>query len=325
MIGDASRARGGRAQPRAARPLLEPGDIVDVVAPGFRCSDESLAAGIHFLRGLGLVPRVPRTIFGADLLCANSDARRLGHLRRALEAPDSTCVWCIRAGYGAIRLVEPLLAARPPARRKLFVGYSDATTLHFLLNHHWGWPSLHGPLLDRLGSGAVAPEEQDELRAVLLGAQRRVVFAALVPLNAAARARRIVRSRVFGGNLTVLQTMLGTPLQRNPRQILFLEDVGERGYRVDRMLQHLSQAGALRHARAVVFGAFTGGREADGSDLVPAVLKRFAREQRIPVLMGLPAGHGERQRPVFLNTTAELACGPAPLLSITVPARCSAA
>jgi len=319
--GRVSAAGGAQRSSILRRPLLEPGDIVEVVAPGFRCSDESLAAGVEFLRKLGLVPRLPRTIFGADLLCANSDARRLGHLKRALEAPDSTCVWCIRAGYGAIRLVDELLACGPPPRRKLFVGYSDATTLHFLLNQHWGWPSLHGPLLDRLGAGLASAEEIAELRAVLLGGQRRVIFEHLTPLNAAARERRTVSSRVFGGNLTVLQTTLGTRLQRNPRQILFLEDVGERGYRVDRMLQHLSQAGALRNVRAVVFGAFIGGREADGKDLVPAVLERFAREQRIPVLMGLPAGHGERQRPLFFNTPAELTCGTSPVLSIAVPAR----
>lgn len=315
---------GGASSDAESRALLRPGDIVEVVAPGFRCSDESLAAGIEFVRTLGLEPRVPRSIFGADLLCASSDARRLEHLRRALYAPDSTCIWCIRAGYGAIRLVDALRRAGPPPRRKLFVGYSDATTLHFLLNHHWRWPSLHGPLLDRLGSGSVPEAQVEALRSVLLGGRRRVLFEGLTPLNAAARERRLVASRLFGGNLTVLQTTLGTPLERHPRQILFLEDVGERGYRVDRMLQHLSQAGALRYLKAVVFGAFVGGREADGRDLVPQVLRRFAREQRIPVLSGLPAGHGDEQSPVFFNTAAELRCGPSPTLSIAVPPRCAA-
>lgn len=300
--------------------LLRPGDIVDVVAPGFRCAEETLAAGVRFLRALGLSPRVPRTIFGPDLLCAHSDAHRLAHLKRALEARDSACIWCIRAGYGAIRLIDGLRRLRPPSRRKLFVGYSDATTIHFLLNHHWRWPTLHGPLLDRLGQGPMRPEDVEELQAVLFGRQRKVVFEALIPLNAAARRRGVMVSRVFGGNLTVLQTVLGTPLQRSsPRQILFLEDVGERGYRIDRMLRHLCQAGALRHVRAVVFGAFIGGIEADGRDLVPAVLRRFAGEQRIPVLMGMTAGHGVHQRPVFFNTPAQLRCGSSPALSIAVP------
>ncbi len=299
--------------------LLRPGDIVEVVAPGFRCSPESLEAGIAFLRRLGLTPRVPRTIFGADLLCANSDRLRFEYLRRALSAPDSRCVWCIRAGYGAIRLVEKLMRLAPPAHRKLFVGYSDATTLHYLLNQQWGWPTLHGPLLDRLGAGTLPADELDELKAVLLGGQRQVQFAALTPLNAAARKRQVVRSKLTGGNLTVLQTTLGTALQRRPRHILFLEDVGERGYRVDRMLQHLSQAGALRNVKAVVFGAFEGGREPDGGTFVPQVLRRFAREQRFPVVMGMAAGHGEHQRPVFFGTAAELQCGATPRLTLDTP------
>jgi muramoyltetrapeptide carboxypeptidase len=297
--------------------LLQPGEVIEVVAPGSRCSADSLRGGLEFLRRLGLKPRLPRSLFGADILCASSDRVRFEHLKRALYAPDSRCLWCVRGGYGAIRLVERLLELPPPPRPKLFVGYSDATTLHYFFNHHWRWPSLHGPLLDRLGSGAVAAEEVGELKAVLFGAQPRVEFAGLTPLNSAARLRRIVASRVFGGNLTVLQTTLGTALQRRPRQILFLEDVGERGYRVDRMLQHLAQAGALRNLKAVVFGAFIGGQEPDGRMLVPQVLQRFAREQRFPVLMGLDsAGHGERQRPLFFNTPAELHCGAAPRLSV---------
>ncbi len=322
--GDATPTEGGsrlHAAPSPGDPLLRPGDVVEVVAPGFRCAPESLRAGLEFLRGLGLAPRVPRALFGADLLCANSDRMRFEHLRRALRAPDSRCIWCIRAGYGAIRLIERMVRLAPPPRRKLFVGYSDATTLHFLLNHHWGWPSLHGPLLDRLGSGAVRAEDLAELKAVLLGGLRQVQFSGLTALNAAAHRRQVVRSRLFGGNLTVLQSALGTALERRPRQILFLEDVGERGYRIDRMLQHLSQAGALRNVRAVVFGTFAGGREPDGRTLVPQVLARFASEQRFPVLAGVDAGHGERQRPVFLNTPVELRCGPAPRLTVETARR----
>jgi muramoyltetrapeptide carboxypeptidase len=301
--------------------LLRRGDRVDVVAPGSRCSEENLRKGVEFLRGLGLVPRVPRNLFGRDLLFANSDAVRFAQLRRALFARDSQAVWCVRGGYGAIRLVKPLLRLQPPQRQKLLIGYSDATTLHFLLNCHWNWPSLHGPLLDRLGSGAAGAQELAELEGVLFGTQREVVFSDLVPLNAAARASRRVTGRVFGGNLAVLQSLLGTKLQRSPRQILFLEDVGERGYKIDRMLNHLEQAGVLKALKAIVLGDFIGGAEADGRHLAPQVLEAFAREHSFPVVMGLNAGHGELQRPVFFNTHAELRCGAAPELRIDVASK----
>src|ERR1700753_1366223 len=149
------------------QPLLVPGDVVDVVAPGFRCTAEQLDGGIEFLKRQGLVPRGPADLFGDDLLCANSDARRFAQLRKAIYARDSRAVWCVRGGYGAIRIMERLQAMKPPQRRKLLIGYSDATTLHQLLNLFWGWPSLHGPLLDRLGGTDLREEERAELHAVL--------------------------------------------------------------------------------------------------------------------------------------------------------------
>jgi muramoyltetrapeptide carboxypeptidase len=303
----------------AARPILRPGDLVDVVAPGFRCAEESVTKAVAWLRELGLKARVPPDLFGKDLLCANTDAVRFKHLRRALDARDSRVVWCMRAGYGAIRLIERLRGLSRPRHRKLFVGYSDATTIHYFLNLHWRWPSLHGPLLDRLGSGGIGTDDMQELRDVLFADRGQVSFTGLRALNAAARRPRRIEGHVFGGNLTVLQTTRGTALQRPLRGILFLEDIGERGYRVDRMLQHLAQAGALDNLAAMVLGSFVGGDEADGSNLIEPVLQCFSGKQRFPVLAGLPAGHGARQRPVFLATRAELRCGPRPQLTIDVP------
>ena len=303
----------------SARPILRPGDIVDVVAPGFRCSDEHLERGVEFLRRLGLVARVPPDLFGPDLLCANTDARRLAQLRRALWARDSRAVWCVRGGYGALRLVPRLLRLAPPAQPKLFVGYSDATTLHYLLNLHWKWPSLHGPLLDRLGTATVREEERVELHGALFGGLAQLRYTGLEPLNAAARRGPPVAGRVFGGNLTVLQSLLGTPLQRRGAGILFLEDIGERGYRVDRILEHFAQAGLLEAVRGVVFGTFLGGSEPDGRNLVFEVLQRFAAAQRVPVFAGLDAGHGEYQRPVFFGSPALLLGGARGELAIATP------
>ena len=300
-------------------PLLSRGDVVDVVAPGFRCTQEQLEKGIAFLQRQGLTPRVPPDLFGTDLLCANTDARRFAQLRKALYARDSRAVWCVRGGYGAIRIVQRLQALKPPARPKLLIGYSDATTLHQLLNLFWAWPSLHGPLLDRLGSTDTPEAERSELHEVLFGGAPQTVFADLVPLNAAARRRRRIDSYLTGGNLTVLQSTLGTALQRRPAGMLFLEDIGERGYRLDRMLEQLRQAGVLRNIKAILLGTFLGGAEADGSNLGPAVLERFAQSLPIPVLSGIHAGHGPVQRPLFLRARTELQCGPAARLIVHTP------
>ena len=133
MIARASR----RAPTKTGRPaLLRAGDVIDVVAPGFRCTDDELRGGVAFLRALGLEPRVPGDLFGTDLLCANEDDHRYAQLRAALFTRDSRAVWCVRGGYGAIRIIERLRRLAPPREPKLFIGYSDATTIHYLLNHH---------------------------------------------------------------------------------------------------------------------------------------------------------------------------------------------
>jgi hypothetical protein len=108
-------------------------------------------------------------------------------------------------------------------------------------------------------------------------------------------------------------------LQRRPRGILFLEDIGERGYRIDRMLEQMLQSGLLNQLEAIVFGSFVGGADPDGGNLGPRVLQRFAETQRIPVLGGLQAGHGEHQRPLFLRSAARLSCGARPSLIVAAP------
>ncbi len=161
-------------------PLLRAGDVVDVVAPGFRCTQEHLEKGIAFLERAGLVPRVPPDLFGEDLLCANSDARRFAHLRKALFARDSRAVWCVRGGYGAIRIIQRLQSLQPPRRPKLLIGYSDATTLHQLLNLHWDGPHCMAPCWIGWAAPTSRDAEQAELHAVLFGAAPQITFTNLV-------------------------------------------------------------------------------------------------------------------------------------------------
>ncbi len=155
---------------------------------------------------------------------------------------------------------------------------------------------------------------------MLLGGAPQTIFANLTPLNAAARRTQRISGRLTGGNLTVLQSTLGTALQRRPAGILFLEDIGERGYRIDRILEQLRQVGVLRKLKAIVFGTFLGGAELDGSNFGPAVLERFAQSLSIPVLRGIDAGHGSYQRPLFLHSPSELHCGADARLIVQTPA-----
>ena len=293
---------------------LHSGDLIDVVAPASRCTDQELKAAVRALVDMGFRPRVPRGLFGrpgTTRMLANTDAERARQLKAALMARDSKLIWCVRGGYGALRIMPEVRRWKKPARPKILLGYSDISTLHAHLNQAWGWPSLHGPLLDRLGRGTMLEKEKRQLFALLEGRLPAVEYGGLKPLNAAARRARAVRGPVLGGNMTVLQSGLGTPSALDPRgAILFFEDLGEKPHRVDRMLAQMAQAGWFARARAVVFGDMLYDDAALSRDIWREAIGRFAAGLRLPVLKGVPAGHHrERQFVVPLNTPAELVTG----------------
>ena len=298
-------------------PCARPGDVVDVVAPASACRREALAAGVAMLEGWGLRPRVPAGLFegssgveGPSGIVAAPDASRLRMLGRAFRRPDSTVVWCVRGGYGCQRLLPGLARGAVPERRKLLVGFSDVTALHVFLNQHWGWPTLHAATVAGLGSGRLSQTSLDQLRSVVAGGASRL-SCPLRPLNPAARRPRTVGGTLLGGNLKTIQSLVGTPWSVRPAgRILMVEDVGERGYAIDRMLVQLSQAGILRGVRALVFGQLTGGREPDGRFTGPEVIARFAERSRLPVLEGAPFGHGGSALAVPLGVPARIELGP---------------
>lgn len=294
--------------------LLEPvrqGDIVDIIAPASQCTKAELRSAIKALKNLGLVPRVPRHIFAKSLLFSNTDKVRLAHLKKALYARDSKMIWCARGGYGSLRLMNELEKWKRPARPKIFLGYSDITTLHSFLNQRWKWPTYHGPLLDRLGRGAMSPKERRELLSLIFGLAGEFEFRNLVPMNKAARAKRSIKGTILGGNLTTLQSSLGTRSEFKPGKcILFLEDTGERPHRVDRMLTQAQQAGWFKDVRAVVFGYFQLFNAKDKRGLWNDVMARFAAENSFPVYKGLKVGHDPKiQYTLPFNTSARIESG----------------
>ncbi len=306
---------------------LKKGDIVDVIAPGFCPTDDEVEAGVQFLESWDLVPRLPHDLFGADVIASNTDEKRLKHLSHALLAKDSSAVWCLRGGYGAIRLVPGLLKLKKPARTKILLGLSDVTTIQLWLNLKWKWPSLQAPLLDRLGrtvneslvrEGRPRPidAQVEELRRIVFGETSTVLYEGLREHSGATvpktHAKALIRGTMGGGNLVTYASAIGTSIHPNSAdQILFFEDIGERGYRIDRLLEQLVQSKVVTgKTKAIVFGEFIAGNESDGTNRVGDVIDRFARTWAIangvPVLTGVSSGHGQNQRVVPLGTHAVL-------------------
>ena len=279
--------------------------MIDIIAPASRCPLDELNAGIKELESWGYRVRVPNKIFGDHWTHSHENEERFLQLKNALYAQDSSAVWCVRGGYGSLKLLPQLAKLKPPSQVKLFLGLSDITSLHLFLNQKWKWPTLHSPIVSRIGRGDLPVSTIIELQNIICGKQSEVLFK-VKPLNDAAKNFK-GEGIIVGGNFTTLQTTLGTPFQWQPKNsILFLEDVGERAYRLDRIWEHFKQAGLLNKAKAIVLGDFTDGHEKNGVDLIPKFIKERVQEISVPVYGGLPVGHGPIQRVLPLGVSVQL-------------------
>jgi muramoyltetrapeptide carboxypeptidase len=289
---------------------LKEGDVIDIVAPGSACSMQELRLGVRVLSDWGFIPRVPKGLLDPNPLFSNSEDKRFHYIKQALYAEDSKVVWCLRGGYGSNRLAPDLAKLSKPKFTKLLIGYSDITTLHAFVQKKWKWPSLHGPLIERLGSGDHEKSDLQRLRRVVTGKQDVLVFKNLIALNAKARSLPSVVSTIVGGNLCVLTSTLGTPWQLDCKdKILFLEEIGEKPHRVDRFFVHLEQTGALKGCKAILLGNFLIDDPSLHRMNWSRVIPDFANRVGIPVFRGLPVGHGKKQRALPLGTAVKLAKG----------------
>ena len=283
---------------------LKPGDNVEIIAPASRSTDLQLANIKKLLESWGLNCLISKEIFGNDLLCANTDPIRLELLINALRNPETKAVISVRGGYGSMRLIPSLAKISPPPF-KTFVGMSDITALHLFFEKHWHWPTIHGSLTE----DKVSPTSIARLKSILFKENDKFSFSG-VPLNDLARKEQLIEAKITGGNLCLVQTGIGTLWQLDGRdKIILLEEIGERGYKVDRMLEHLLQANILTNAKAIIIGDFLEGNEPDGSSLISEVLERFANDCKIPVIQIAGIGHGYNNFPILLGTKVRLQLG----------------
>lgn len=290
---------------------LKPNDTVDIIAPASSSPFNRLDDGVSWLETTGLIPRVPHDIIQTDLFFAAPLEVQLKHLKEALYS-DSKAIWCLRGGYGSMRLIPHLLKLKAPKKPKLFIGFSDITALHLFFTQHWNWPVIHGRTISQMHPDFAHTADRKFLMDVIFGKKTEKTFKKLIPLNALAKESGEIQGQITGGNLRILQSSIGTSWELKAKnKILFIEDVGERGYSVDRMLEQMIQAKLIdKGLKAVVFGDFTEGLEKDGRDLTWDAIERFAKRVPYPVLKGLPAGHGhEENYPIPFHTKCSLKTG----------------
>ena len=284
-------------RPRA----LRPGARVALVAPAGPLRPGRIERAADRCRALELEPVVYPAAARRSGYLAGRDEERLADLQAAFDDPATDAVWALRGGYGTLRILDGLDLARQRRAPIPFIGFSDNTNLH-ARHARAGVVSFHGP-----HPGADLPAEtRRSLHAALFSGD------ALGPLAsrpgdpvprplAGGRAE----GRLIGGNLAILASLCGSPDSVSARRrILFLEDVGEPAYRVDRMLHQLLRAGVMDGVAGLAFGRFTGVREGLGE--IDAVLAEFAVRLGVPAVADLPFGHAEHNCTIPVLASARL-------------------
>jgi muramoyltetrapeptide carboxypeptidase len=251
---------------------------------------ERLEAGAARLRSLGFGVRIHPGVHQQTRFTAGSAESRAAQLEERFADPDIAAVWCARGGAGATQLLRRLDAARLVERPKAFVGYSDVTALHLLLQRQ-GLVTFHGPMLTRDFADPAGVDEPSLLRALCGGG---AAWAA-PPGSLRALREGTAEGRLRGGCLSLLASLAGTPWAFDAGGepvLLFLEDVDEPAYRLDRMLQQLKDSGGLAGVAGVVVGTLPGCRAPRDADFsVLDVVGESLAELGVPVAAGLPSGH----------------------------------
>ena len=273
-------------KPRA----LSPGDRLAVVSPASPFNRDEFDRGIEEIRRLGFVPVFDETVFARDRYVSGPPALRAAAIRAAWRDPSIAGLIGVRGGFGSAQVL-PLLD-RDEARRagKPFIGYSDLTSVLTFLTLGCEVIAFHGPMLDRrLSRGAEGYDVDSFTRALC----RREPMGELAPAALEPIRSGEAAGILLGGTLTQLLASFGTPFAFAPPQgyILFLDEVGERPYRLDRMVTQLRQAGLLARASAVVIGELPNCDEPGGTPTARAVMADLFGDFPGPVVIGFPSGH----------------------------------
>src|SRR5580704_15143823 len=277
--------------PRIKPPALRPGDTIGIAAPASNVKRGDLEAGCEAMRRAGYRPSYSDSILDQDLYFAGSVERRARELEEMFTREDVRAIVCARGGYGANYLLEALDLEKIKAHPKIFVGYSDVTALLTYFADAAGLVTFHGPMVAKDWA------HEDGVDLASWEAALADTTAWEPALGAGSGVSGLVEGAaegiLYGGCLSILVASLGTPYEiRTEGTILFLEDVAEKPFRIDRMLMQLKLAGKLDGVRGIVFGEMIDCMQnANQGYTLQEVVLRIVRDLGVPVAYGVRSGH----------------------------------
>ncbi len=288
---------------------LKAGDTVAIVAPSgiLKNRDREVQQAVDLLKDWGLNAIVGEHVFSKADHFAGTDAERCEDLQKAMDDPTISAIWCARGGYGTVRILDKLDYTKLKENPKWIIGYSDITALHNQL-HNQGFESLHALMCVSLTQDITEVQESvDTFKAALFGN----------PPNYDLEGSKYNREgeakgQLIGGNLTILHTMLGSDTSLDTSgKILFIEEIGEYKYHIDRMLQSMKRAGYFENLNGLVVGDMSKLRKNTtlwGTSVEQLILDALA-EYDFPIAFNMPAGHEDDNRALVLGRTVELKVG----------------
>ncbi len=296
-------------------PPLQKGDTLSIIVPGSPVKDPELSRCVERYRELGFQVNVPSDVFRSDDYLAGTDQRRVDEIMAAFKDPKVKAIIAARGGYGCTRLIDKLDYDVIRTHPKIVCGFSDVTALHLAifrktglvtfhtpvptwgmgneegmrpLTAHWYWRAL---MADRYPAGEIGYK----ITSTWPGAGADAFARSCDFPPATTMVGGTARGRLIGGNLSLIAALSGTPYEMQTKgRILFIEDVGESPYKVDRMLCTLRLAGKLDDLAGVVVGSFTRRADEDTKDEVRTlrdVLEEYLAGLGVPVIYNFPSGH----------------------------------
>ena len=285
-------------------PPLKAGDTIAIVPTARSITKEELQDGIALAESWGLKVRLGEGIGRKNFQQAGTDEQRAADLQTAIDDPEVRAIWCARGGYGTVRILDHVDLSRLKEDPKWLIGFSDITVLHNALNK-LRIRSLHAQMPFNIGPKTV--ECKESLRNVLFGGTLKIRSRTPTTFDRKGECE----GELIGGNLSVLQSLRGTPFDLDPAgKILFLEDLDELLYHMDRMVQNLRLGGWFRSLSGLIVGGMSDMRNKNENDpfgsTAEEMIAAAIEGTDYPVCFGFPAGHIDDNRALVIGGNARL-------------------
>jgi muramoyltetrapeptide carboxypeptidase len=279
------------------------GDAVAIISPSFCIDEDKVTAAVSVLESWGLNVRIGKNTLKRNGPFAGSDEERLHDLQEVTDSKDIKAVFCARGGYGLSRIIDRADFSALRKNPKWYAGFSDITVLHLWLSEVAGVASVHGEMPLNFAN----PEKSEETILTL----RQALFGDLEKINWNANVIRPmdVKAEITGGNLTLLYSLRGTPADPATKgKILFIEEVGEYYYHIDRILSSLKLAGKLDGLAALVIGGMNKLEDIKipWGRTIEETISDVVKDYDYPVYFGFPAGHVPDNRAFYIGKKASL-------------------